>query len=208
MDHELLAVSDYSTAAFVPAEQFTAWRSDHAALFDFFPIDGAIPPSFAAEARTYLVGNLFVGWITYPAHRFARDERKVGEGIDQFLIPLNLCGGHVGTNGKRHVEAGAGDIDVLDMTQTMSYDAVPSTVIVLGIPRPLLEAALPDARELHGLTLSGTRALGALLAEPWCPTLRISLCTPVILVTCWEQYFRQRQRRGVRRQRRGARHRR
>jgi AraC-like DNA-binding protein len=165
MDHQLLAVSDYSTAAFAPAEQFAAWRSGHAALFDFFPLDGIAPPSFAAEARTYLVGNLFVGWTSYPAHRFTRDERKAGEGVDQFLIRLNLSGGHIGTNGKHHVEARAGDIDVIDMTQTMSYDAAQSTVIVVGIPRPLLEAALPDARDLHGLTLSGTRALGALLAD-------------------------------------------
>jgi hypothetical protein len=164
MDSRLLPVSDYSTAAVAPAEQFTAWRSGHAALFDFFPLDGIVPPSFAAEAHTYLVGNVFVGWTSYPAHRFTRDERKTAEGIDQFMIRLNLSGGHVGTNGKHHVEARAGDIDVIDMAQTMSYEAAPSTVIVLGVPRPLLEAVLPDARELLGLTLSGTRALGALLA--------------------------------------------
>lgn len=165
MDRQLLPASYYSTAAFAPAEQFTAWRCGHAALFDFLPLDGIVPPSFAAEARTYLVGNLFFGWTSYPAHRFTRDERKTGEGVDQFLIRLNLSGGHVGTNGKHRVEARAGDIDVIDMSQTMSYEAASSTVIVLGVPRPLLEAVLPDARELHGLTLSGTRALGALLAD-------------------------------------------
>jgi AraC-like DNA-binding protein len=165
IEREGLYVSDFSTTTFPPAEQFTAWSGGHAALFDFSSLDGAAPAAFLAEARTYLLGNLFVGWTTYPAHRFTRDERKIAEGIDQFLIRLNLAGGHVGTNGRCRVEARAGDIDVIDMTQPMAYDAAPSTVIVLGIPRPLLEAALPDVRELHGLALCGERALGALLAD-------------------------------------------
>jgi AraC-like DNA-binding protein len=108
---------------------------------------------------------LFFGWTSYPAHRFVRDAAKVSEGIDQFLVRLNVAGGHVGTNGKQRVEACAGDIDVIDMAQPMAYDAVDSTLIVLGIPRPLLEAALPDASLLHGVVVSGTRALGALLAD-------------------------------------------
>jgi len=61
MERERLYVSDFSTTTFPPAEQFTAWRSGHATMFDFSPLDGGPPAAFFAEARTYLLGNLFRG---------------------------------------------------------------------------------------------------------------------------------------------------
>jgi len=83
MERERLYVSDFSTTTFPPAEQFTAWRSGHATMFDFSPLDGGPPAAFFAEARTYLLGNLFVGWTTIRPP-VTRDERKIAKASTSF----------------------------------------------------------------------------------------------------------------------------
>lgn len=165
MTEGLLPVSRFSNMSAPMNEQFNAWRAGNVAMFDFFPSTPALPAAFPAEATTYMLGPLAVGRTRYPGHRYTRDTRKIGQGLDVFLVRLYLAGGHSGTNGREAVESGTGDIDVLDMTQPMAYDSLDSTLIVVGIPRPLMVAAIPDAARLHGWTLSGDRALGALLAD-------------------------------------------
>ncbi len=166
MADELLRVSTFSTASLPPAGQFAAWRANISAMFDASPRESTEPSAFPAEARTYHLGTLVIGDTRFPAQRYTRDRHKISsDGIDLFLVRLHLAGGHVGTNGDKMVEARAGDIDVIDMAQPLAYEADASTLIVMGIPRPIIEAALPDARALHGLVLRGDRALGALLAD-------------------------------------------
>lgn len=65
-------------------------------MFDFFPLTSSQPAAFPAEARTYMLGPLAVGHTRYPAHRYTRDTRKIGQGLDVFLVRLYLAGGHSG----------------------------------------------------------------------------------------------------------------
>ncbi len=161
-----LPVSEFSTSSLPAAAQFTAWRAGNEFMFDILPPEGVEPRGFQAEARTYHLGHMLIGQTQFDAQRYTRDARRIGaDRLDTFLVRLHLSGGHTGTNGKQVVEVRAGDIDVIDMAQPIDYAAARSNVIVLGIPRPMMEAALSMAPSLHGFVLRGDTGLGALLGD-------------------------------------------
>jgi len=163
MGQERLPVSLFSTGSLPSGEQFSAWRAGNAALFEVLSPDENEPSSFPAEACTWHLGRLLIGQTRFAAQRYRRDPGLPGS--DLFLVRLHLEGGFTGMAGGRWVAAQAGDIDVLDLAQPLDLLGQASTVIVLGVPRPLMEAALPEAARLHGAVLPGSRALAVLLAD-------------------------------------------
>lgn len=166
MPGDLLPTDGFSTEQLPPRDQFAAWRANIALMFDSTPPGGAEPAMFPASSRSYIVGPLVIGQTHYPAQRYSRDAVKIErDKLDIFLLRLHLVGGHdaIGISGT--VEARVGDIDIIDMAQPFACDALPSSLIVMAVPRVLMETSLPEARAMHGLVLHGDRALGALLAD-------------------------------------------
>jgi AraC-like DNA-binding protein len=85
-------------------------------------------------------------------------------GIDHFLIQLYTRGGYAGLADTLDVRVRAGDICILDLSRTLRTEAVDYRNITLVVPRPQLEARVPDADSLHGLVLARELPLTAMLA--------------------------------------------
>ena len=157
----------FSTRQFRPSDQFDAWQDSISVIFDVAPPDGHKPEQgFAATVRAYHLGSLLISEVDFDGQRFVRDRRKtVADGLDHYLVQLYDKGGLIGEASDRGRQLLAGDVQILDLTQSNVTQAAASGTVAIVVPRDTLDQALPAPGDLHGLVLRGGSVMGGLLRD-------------------------------------------
>lgn len=157
----------FSTSQLRPRDQFDAWHESISVIFDVSPLAGHRPEQgFDATVRGYHLGGLLISEVDFESQRFVRDRRKtVSDGLDHYLVQLYDKGGLVGEAADRGRELRAGDVQILDLTQSNVTQAAASGTVAIVVPRDTLDQALPAPGDLHGLILRGNSLMGGLLRD-------------------------------------------
>jgi AraC-like DNA-binding protein len=157
----------FTTSELRPRDQFDAWHESISVVFDVSPLAGRKPEQgFDATVRGYHLGSLLISEVDFDGQRFVRDRRKtVADGLDHYLVQLYDKGGLVGEAADRGRELRAGDVQILDLTQSNVTEAAASGTVAIVVPRDTLDRALPAPGDLHGLVLRGRSVMGSLLRD-------------------------------------------
>lgn len=162
-----LPFSLFKTSHLQPRDQFDAWHESISVIFDVSPNAGYKPDQgFDATVRGYHLGSLLISQVDFASQRFVRDRRKtVADGLDHYLVQLYDKGGLIGEAADRGRELRAGDVQILDLTQSNVTQAAASGTVAIVVPRDTLDQALPAPGDLHGLVLRGGSVMGGLLRD-------------------------------------------
>ncbi|MFI5410604.1 helix-turn-helix domain-containing protein [Kaistia sp. UC242_56] len=153
----------FSTKELPANLQFEAWREQPYA-FEVSPADGEWPKSFAAEVDVYGFGPALILRARQGAQRYAiSPERARKRGRNLFLFTCYESGGYRGYAGAHEIEGEAGDIQVLDLSQTMNTIEASSVMTGIAISHDILREKLGSLDKLHGLDLRKTT--GAFLSD-------------------------------------------
>lgn len=158
--------SVFSTDGLPPASQFLAWRDSNAALFD--RIETPLKPAagYRGEAQVFQFGPFIIGRTRFDPQTYERSASKAAaDGVDHHLVRWWREGGYVGRTSRGEVRVRAGDIDVIDFGQPLSARAKASDVIVLAMPKTLLQAAFPQVDDFHGVVVPAGTAPAQLIAN-------------------------------------------
>jgi len=167
MSDARIPFSLFSTRQLRTRDQFDAWHESISVIFDVSPLADRNPQQgFDATVRGYHLGSLLISEVDFDSQRFVRDRRKtVADGLDHYLVQLYDKGGLVGEAADRGRELGAGDVQILDLTQSNVTQAAASGTVAIVVPRDTLDQALPAPGDLHGLVLRGGSVMGGLLRD-------------------------------------------
>jgi AraC-like DNA-binding protein len=111
---------------------------------------------------------LIIGRVSVEAHIYERDAARIQhDNFNHYQLNLHLKGGYAGRLGRRETIAGPGDLSLFDFSQPMIIDAHASEMIIVALPRDVLERKLLMG-DHHGLILAGSSALGGLLTDHLC----------------------------------------
>lgn len=162
-----LPFSLFTTGHLRPRDQFEAWHESISVIFDVAPAGDHRPESgFAATVRGWHLGHLLVSAVDFDGQRFVRDRRKtIADGLDHYLVQLYATGGLVGDAGDRGRVLRAGDVQLLDLSQPNVTRAAPSGTVAVVVPRDVLDQAIPEPGDLHGLILRADSGMGGLLGD-------------------------------------------
>ncbi|MPZ34987.1 MAG: helix-turn-helix domain-containing protein [Rhodospirillales bacterium] len=162
-----LPFSLFATEHLRPRDQFDAWHESISVIFDMArPADHRPDSGFAATVRGWYLGGLLISAVDFDSQRFVRDRRKtIADGLDHYLVQLYATGGLVGEAGDRGRALHAGDVQILDLSQSNVTRAAPSGTVAIVVPRETLDQAVPASGNLHGLILRGNSVVGGLLAD-------------------------------------------
>jgi len=157
----------FSTRQLRPRDQFDAWHESISVIFDVSPRAEHKPEQgFDATVRGYHLGSLLISEVDFDSQRFVRDRRKtVADGLDHYLVQLYDKGGLIGEASDRGRQLLAGDVQILDLTQSNVTQAAASGTVAIVVPRDTLDQALPAPGDLHGLVLRGGSVMGGLLRD-------------------------------------------
>lgn len=162
-----LPFSLFTTGHLRPHDQFEAWHESISVIFDVAPSSDHRPESgFAATVRGWHLGHLLVSAVDFDSQRFVRDRRKtIADGLDHYLVQLYATGGLIGEAADRGRALRAGDVQVLDLSQTNVTRATASGTVAIVVPRDVLDQAIPEPGDLHGLILRADSGMGGLLGD-------------------------------------------
>ncbi|MEQ1956763.1 hypothetical protein [Mesorhizobium sp. CN2-181] len=153
----------FSTEELPANMQFEAWQEQPYA-FEVSPAEDEWPKSFAAEVDVYVFGSSLMLRAKQGAQRYAisHDRARKG-GRDLFLFTCYERGEYRGCAGADEIKGGAGDIQVLDLSQTMNTIETSSAMTGVAISHDALRQKLGTLDKLHGLDLRQTT--GAFLSD-------------------------------------------
>jgi AraC-like DNA-binding protein len=153
----------FSTKELPANLQFEAWREQPYA-FEVSPAEDEWPMSFAAEVDVYVFGSSLMLRAKQGAQRYAiSPERARKGGRDLFLFTCYESGTYRGFAGGDEIKGGAGDIQVLDLSQTMHSIETSSIMTGIAFSHDALREKLGTLDKLHGLDLRQTT--GAFLSD-------------------------------------------
>ncbi len=153
----------FSTKELPANLQFEVWREQPYA-FEVSPAEDEWPKSFAAEVDVYVFGSALILRARQGAQRYAiSPERARKRGRNLFLFTCYESGGYRGCAGAGEIKGGAGDIQVLDLSQTMNTIETSSIMTGVAISHDTLREKLGNLDKLHGLDLRQTT--GAFLSD-------------------------------------------
>jgi AraC-like DNA-binding protein len=160
-----LPLSLFTTDGLDPDDCWTVWRESISVIFDVRPDDAQAVPLQAA-VQAYHLGALVFGDTRFTPQYFGRSTRKIArDGLDHYLVQIYFDGGFAGQVGAHDAQLRAGDLCILDLSQPLDTRNPASHNRSMVIPRDMLDAVLPDAPALHGITLRRETALAKLLTE-------------------------------------------
>jgi AraC-like DNA-binding protein len=162
-----LPFSLFTTGHLRPSDQFEAWHESISVIFDVAPpADHRPETGFAATVRGWHLGHLVISAVDFDGQRFVRDRRKtLSDGLDHYLVQLYATGGLVGEAGDRGRVLRAGDVQILDLSQSNVTRAAASGTVAIVVPRDTLDEAMPAPGNLHGLILRADSGMGGLLGD-------------------------------------------
>jgi AraC-like DNA-binding protein len=164
--HAAVSRTRFSTEGLAGREGWTAWRSVFAPLFDIKEADE--PAAFRADIDAFELPTMVVARIDFCGVQqtgLRSGELIRASGLDHYAIELCLesdlycCEGRNGT-----ARIGAGNILVLDLSQTSTLTASNSATIALTVPRAVLDRHCPGIESLHGARIAES-GLSRLLAD-------------------------------------------
>ena len=146
---------------------FAGWRNAIGAVFDI----GAEPDeigAFEGDLNLCATSDFALSEVASSRVRLLRTPETISRSrIDHFAITLLASGRMAGLAGPTEVDAEAGDVFFIDLTQPVNLQASvrggATATITLWVPRPRLLAAVHEEHALHGLGLKGTSPAGALI---------------------------------------------
>jgi len=149
-----------------PGTAMEAWREASGPLFDISFRNEDAPENFRLLLDSHHLGQMVLAYTRTVAQRFHRDRGAVARSaVDHYLVQIYTAGGFAGVAGTREIRTEAGDVSILDMSQTLSTEAPDFANVSLVVPRETLAPMLKDPDSLHGLVLPRTTALGQLLGD-------------------------------------------
>ncbi|MBY0317486.1 MAG: helix-turn-helix domain-containing protein [Reyranella sp.] len=162
-----LPFSLFTTGHLKPSDQFEAWHESISVIFDVAPPADRRPDAgFSATVRGWHLGHLLISAVDFDSQRFVRDRRKIiADGLDHYLVQLYATGGLVGEAGDNGRELRAGDVQILDLSQSNVTRAAASGTVAIVVPREVLDQAIPEPGDLHGLILRANSGMGGLLGD-------------------------------------------
>jgi AraC-like DNA-binding protein len=158
--------SVFRTDQVAPRDQFDAWRQSIGVAFEVEPSEKLATSGFAAEVRTYNLGDMLVSAAKFGAEHFKRDARRISrDGLDHYLVQLYWAGGLTGSTRHRPMNVRPGDIQIVDLSQPHESLAANSASIAITVGRDLIAEMVSPRIDLHGVVLRGDRGTGALLSD-------------------------------------------
>lgn len=159
----ILLRARFSTKELPAYLQFEAWREQPYA-FEVSPAEGEWPKSFAAEVDIYAFGPALMLRARQDAQQYAiSPDRARKRGRNLFLFTCYERGAYRGCAGAEEIKGESGDIQVLDLSQTMNTIETSSTMTGIAISHDALRENLGTLDKLHGLDLRQTT--GAFLSD-------------------------------------------
>lgn len=146
---------------------FAAWRQTTANVFDI-SADSSEIGSFEGTFVAYSSKQFILTEATSSRLRLKRSPETITRSrLDHFAIRLLINGSTAGFAGYRAVEAVAGDILFIDLSQTLdlqaSLQSEQTSDVSLWIPRARILASFREENALHGLVVKGTSPAGAMI---------------------------------------------
>lgn len=144
----------FRTEELAVEDQFEAWRERIGVIFDVKPSTASPSGAFRAEADAFHLGEMVLTRTQFAPQQFMRSERRLrSDMIDHYLVQYYRQGGYVGEVGGRRVHMPAGSVSVLDLAQSLHTHASAAENVNLIVPRDVMAALLPTARDMHGMVL-------------------------------------------------------
>jgi len=161
-----LPVTRFSTAQLDLPDRWDAWRDSISVLFDVSPAAAIASSQEEHSVVGAHLGAVLFGETRFTAQSFERSQRKIiTNGLDHYLVQFYAEGGYAGQVGDHESVLRPGDICILDLTRTLRTQNPQSHSYSLVIPRDVLDAALGNARPLHGEILRRESGAARLLRE-------------------------------------------
>lgn len=149
-------VTRFTTEGLPRQDAFAVWRESIAVLFD---VRRRAPErngdeDFHATLTTTQLGTMLLGETTASGQIFHRDLQRIcADGVDHYFIQLYSFGEARARFHDTVQTITAGDLLLIDMAQPSSFVCSDFSNLTLVVPRPMLDARLPQAERLHGRVL-------------------------------------------------------
>lgn len=138
----------YSSRPFDKAERFDRSRS-LTGLFDVNYPD----QDFGFEASLMQSHALNYYTMEISGAQYERSTRRLSDGENGFLLQLSLSGSMYGDADGRTAICQPGCIAILDFSRPVRHRSTAANVVMISLPRAVIERTLPDIRILHGQIL-------------------------------------------------------
>ena len=161
-------VARFTTEGLSPQDGFAVWRESIAVLFDVkrHALGRNGDEDFHATLSTTQLGAMLLGETTASAQIFHRDLQRIcADGVDHYLFQLYSFGEARARFHEKEQSIGAGDLVLVDLAQPSSFVCSDFSNLTLVVPRPMLDARLPQAERLHGCVLPGHLPASRLAGE-------------------------------------------
>lgn len=164
---ERLEVRRYSVAHVPQRDRHEAWLTrDWPSLAPLYETVPSEP--FNVGSERLILGTIVLQYASITGQHWMRERSRLRSYDPDFLTAVVTVEGNAhGLFGERPLQAGAGTVQLADLSQPSSHVSTASRTILLGIPRPAAAARGLDVSELHGLVLDsavarmlGTHLLG------------------------------------------------
>jgi len=155
-----------SSEAVVASRQYNWWRDTVSGTHYSWDMPRRDELGFKAKVRRQALGAADIIHCVCDPCRGRRSRVEIGRSSDAAYGLLYVIGGRERiTHGGREAELGPGDLTLWDSTKPMEF-LVPDSLqkITLLLPQRLLEAVLPNVRDLTGTVLNGRSGCGAIFA--------------------------------------------
>lgn len=146
----------FSTDDFPDGEGWDIWCEQIGEVFDV-TLEAGQSAAARVDVELTQLDQLLFGAIGLagPRQRGVRSARKARlDQLDHYVIELYTHGGNKGETPSGSFEGGAGTVNVTDMARPLTVSSGDAHSLTLTIPRPLLDAHLPDGAGLHGVVLA------------------------------------------------------
>jgi AraC-like DNA-binding protein len=148
---------------------FVTLRQMTASIFDISP-ECHSRETVEGDFTAYSSKQFVLTEASCPHVRLKRSSEKVTRSrLDHFVIRLLISGSTAGMAGHHPVEAGAGDILFIDLSQTLNLQIserrTQTSDVSLWIPRARVLAAFSEENALHGLVIKGASPAGAMIGS-------------------------------------------
>ncbi len=141
------------------------YRAVSSFVYEIAPWDINGEQGFRGSVSSCPFGSMTEGATTYNSQKFWRSRRRVvSSAMELYLVSLFIAGSEEADFNGRDVRVKAGDILIVDMTQTLSGQETEGARMIVVVARSDLQRLLPG-RNLHGVVLDAAAPATRLLAE-------------------------------------------